>query len=306
MVTVVDKEQQLMAEEALLNCVEALEELDGLDSIPEFIREDESNAHHLPAQRKNQGPFAAPAPAPAPAASPAPAPAATPLSASAPAPAPASAPAPAPVLTSAPAPAPTPRPHHHGLSSPLLDRHPGEAVNNLYEAPKSDELETLWPGVHRDHELNLVPAAKRTPSFFIMVGFMAGAVFSLLSVWGYSAVSSNLAKGADAANKQIVVTKGETTQPDQNIAVQNVDPNAAIVPISNSYEVKSGDTLVMIALKNYKKVTPRLIDQIVKTNGLKSANALSLGQTLRLPNYRPQSSKLAARTAARAAKQEVQ
>jgi LysM domain. len=196
--------------------------------------------------------------------------------------------------------------HNHSLVSPLLDRHPGTAG----DAQSPDELETLFSGVHtQQHHLDLggllQVAAKKTPSFYIMIGFMAGAVFSLLSVWGYSSVTTHLAKGNDNSGKEIV-TKVQEAQKEQNLVVQSVDPNAEIVPISSSYEVKSGDTLVVIAMKNYKKVTPRLIDQIVKANGLKSANALSLGQSLKLPNYRNQSSKLAHRTAAAARARQVQ
>lgn len=165
------------------------------------------------------------------------------------------------------------------------------------DTPPTDELEALWPGVH--HEL--IQPAKRTPSFYMMLGFMAGAVLSLVSVWGYSAISTKIAAGSDAGAKQIVVagaTKADTAQAQSGLEVKNSDPNATLVPISNSYQVKPGDTLVMIAMKNYKKVTPRLLDEIVKANGMKSANVLSLGQTLNLPAYKPQSSKIAASPAA--------
>lgn len=376
MVTVVDKEPTFTSDTSF-DAIDALEELeiDDLDAIPEFIREDESNAHHLPAQPKQPGPkAAAPVQATSPApvqATPAPAPVqAAPTQTStyasqittgsmpAIAPqatlAPGAAPVPmAPVAPVQPAPAPlyaatapvssqlssganpftappasvpmesfqtiaavttstlpaysqastlppqAPR-HHHSLGSPLLDRHPG----TINDAPNSDELETLFSGVHQqqNHDLGgLLQSAKKTPSFYLMIGFMAGAVVSLLSVWGYSSVSTHFAKANDNSGKEIV-TKVQEAQKEQHIVVQSVDPNAEIVPISSTYEVKSGDTLVVIAMKNYKKVTPRLIDQIVKANGLKSANALSLGQTLKLPNYTNQSSKLAHRMSAAAAR----
>ncbi len=153
-------------------------------------------------------------------------------------------------------------------------------------SPPADELEALWPGVH--HEL--IQPTKRQPSFYLMLGFMAGAVVSLFSVWTYSAIASRVVASAD--NSKSIVVAGATTtksqQPsDQTIEVKSVDPNATLVPISNTYEVKTGDTLVMIAMKNYKKVTPRLLDEIVKANGMKSANVLSLGQKITLPPYTP-------------------
>ncbi len=162
------------------------------------------------------------------------------------------------------------------------------------QSPPADELEALWPGVH--HEL--IQPAKRTPSFYLMLGFMAGAVVSLLTVWSYSAISAKIAAGNDAQAKQIVVAGTPKQEAPQNggaqVEVKNVDPNATIVPISSTYEVKSGDTLAVIATKNYKKVTPRLLDEIVRVNGLKSAHLLNLGQKLQLPDYKPQSSRIAA------------
>lgn len=165
------------------------------------------------------------------------------------------------------------------------------------ETPPTDELEALWPGVHHDLHSDLNQPSKRQPSFYMMLGFMAGAVVSLLGVWGYSAVGAKIIAGGDA-QKQILVagasTKSQTENSEPEIETKGVDPNATLVPISSTYEVKANDTLVMIAMKNYKKVTPRLLDEIVKANGLKSANVLSLGQKLNLPNYKPQSSTIAA------------
>ena len=159
-------------------------------------------------------------------------------------------------------------------------------------APASDELEALWPGVH--HEL--ASSQKRTPSFYVTVGFMAGAFVALMFAWTYSTVAPKLAGGGpDKSNIVIAAAPDEATNGGSpELRIENNDPNASLVPISNTYEVKSGDTLVTIAMKNYKKVTPRLLDEIVKVNKLKNANVLNLGQKLQLPEYVPQSSKIAA------------
>ena len=165
--------------------------------------------------------------------------------------------------------------------------------------PKTDELETLWPGVHTHQEFLLPPASKRTPSFYIMLGFMGGAIASLIVVWGYSLFANKLTSDTQKIANNIVVAKNPNAAIAQESAtVANTDPNAAVVPISNTYEIKSGDTLVMIAMKNYKKVTPRLLDEIVRVNNLKNANRLRLGEKIKLPTYTPQSSKIAASKAA--------
>ncbi|HMO20916.1 MAG TPA: hypothetical protein PKC98_08100 [Candidatus Melainabacteria bacterium] len=49
------------------------------------------------------------------------------------------------------------------------------------EAPKTDELEALWPGVHQEFMPPI--QVKKTPSFYIMMGFIGGAVLSLMMVW---------------------------------------------------------------------------------------------------------------------------
>lgn len=156
------------------------------------------------------------------------------------------------------------------------------------EAPKTDELEALWPGVHQD----FMHPVKKTPSFYLMLGFIGGAVLSLMLVWGYSSVSQQIASNSLTQDKPILIaqTDAENAQGENSVPMttKNTDPTAPLEPISKFYEVKPGDTLVSIALKNYRKVTPRLIDSIVEQNNLKNANVLNLGQKLKLPTYQPQ------------------
>lgn len=169
-----------------------------------------------------------------------------------------------------------------------------ETNQEVLETQKSDELEVLWPGVH--HEL--IPNAKRTPSFYMMLGFIGGAVVSLAVVGVYSLASAKIADGSGANAKSIVIAKGAVSNaaPKETMNSNTVDPSSVIVPVSSTYEVKTGDTLASIALTNYKKVTPRLIDAIVEHNKLKSAHMLGLGQKLNLPPYQTQTSKLASGT----------
>ena len=192
-----------------------------------------------------------------------------------------------------------------GLSSPLLSPYTPqdnkvslggledllETNQEVLETQKSDELEVLWPGVH--HEL-IPQAAKRNPSFYMMLGFIGGAVVSLAVVGVYSLASSKIAEGT--AQKSMVIAKGAAPSAAQNETMNSntVDPSSVIVPVSSTYEVKTGDTLASIALSNYKKVTPRLIDAIVEHNKLKSAHMPGLGQKLTLPPYQTQTSRLAA------------
>lgn len=158
------------------------------------------------------------------------------------------------------------------------------------ETPKSDELETLWPGVHQD----FFHSPKRTPSFHLMVGFLAGAVVSMVCISGYSIVSGMIAKaGSGQPNKQVAAAPATTTAAPAPVP-QGVDPSAVLKPAHPTVEVLNGDTLAAIALREYGKATPRLLDAICKANGMRNANFLNLGQKLNLPEYLPQSAQVAA------------
>lgn len=164
--------------------------------------------------------------------------------------------------------------------------------------PKAAELEVLWPGVSAD----FVHSSRRGPSFYLMIGFMGGAVASLIGVCGFSMVSGMVAHNPQ--DKGIVVAQGHTSSTSQmrsGIGTAGGTNNASpavvttagggadvILPSVPTYEVKTGDTLAGIALIAYKRATPRLLDEICRANNMRNANVLSLGQKLVLPEYRPQ------------------
>lgn len=147
------------------------------------------------------------------------------------------------------------------------------------EAPQSDVLEALWPGVHQD--FTHAHAPRRGPSFYMTVGFMGGAIVSMLGIWGFSAVSSVVASAGTNKPQQVVATTAASGQQ----AAPQAQAGELIVPSVSTYEVASGDTLAGIAIKNYKIASPRLLDEICRANGMRNANVLSLGQKITLPEY---------------------
>ena len=162
------------------------------------------------------------------------------------------------------------------------------APNRVEREPeKSDELEALWPGVHHD----FAPQSRKAPSFYMTVGFMAGAFISLIGVFGYSAVS-NVVAHKDNANPTTMVA-GVAKQTAQPTAIRTQGGGEVLVPASPQIQVQTGDTLAAIALRNYKRVSPRLLDEICKTNNLRNANVLNLGQKLALPEYHTQANQIA-------------
>lgn len=163
------------------------------------------------------------------------------------------------------------------------------------EAPKSDELEALWPGVHHDFE----HAPRKAGSFYATVGFMAGSALSLLCVFGYSAATTHVASIKATDSKQMTASaKPSNAVPGVPQSVTGQDGSETLLPAANSYQVQPGDTLASIAQHNYKRVSPRLLDSICRANNMRNANVLSLGQKLTLPEYHAQSNQVAATSAA--------
>jgi LysM repeat protein len=170
--------------------------------------------------------------------------------------------------------------------------------------PKSAELETLWPGVGQDF---LQANEQRGPGFYLSLGFFAGAVMSLAGLWFYAWLthsSLSYIPNLSSAKKMIVTAarsvasnkvasshsaQASTTSSAEVTTLVPTGANSAdlVVPAFSIYEVKTGDTLAVIAGKAYHRVSPRLLDAICRANGLHSADVLSLGQKLNLPEYRP-------------------
>ena len=117
----------------------------------------------------------------------------------------------------------------------------------------------------------------------MIAGFFAGIVVVSLVVWFFSVLSTffthsnGLSAGLSANNK---TGSAESTS--------TVEGNKVLVPLVPTYEVQEGDTLAAIALRNYKHISPRLLDSICRANNLTDANVLNLGQKITLPEYTPQ------------------
>ena len=181
---------------------------------------------------------------------------------------------------------------------------------------KHAELETLWPGTNHGIGHNeFLPSARRSAGMYLTIGFMSGAFVALLVVWVVTLFTHNepsVSQAAPAGNKKVVVatsTHSNLTQsappaapaaqlrqkqPAQKTADNDVIPEL-IIPTVSSYQVQNGDTLAGIIMKTYKRVSPRLLDTICRVNGMASADKLTLGQKLNLPQYRPIRNQVATR-----------
>lgn len=167
-----------------------------------------------------------------------------------------------------------------------------EPVETSPSSHKADELETLWPGLHHD----FAAPTRKSPSFYMTVGFMAGAAISIVGVIGFFSITQFAAhSGSGEKRVTVAAIPGQAAQqpPAAPSTVSTASGGEAVMPAAPEYQVQTGDTLAGIALKNYKRVSPRLLDEICKANNLRNANVLSLGQKLSLPEYHTQATQVA-------------
>jgi len=183
-----------------------------------------------------------------------------------------------------------------GSIEPKIPKRPlfEESVEEKAESftlPKSAELEALWPGVNHHDFLH---SPRKTPSFYLTIGFMSGAVVALIVCWAYSGLFQGALSSFKSLDKKVVVAGEHSGNArEQHAAVSNRPTPSGngelIVPMYPTYEVREGDTLAGIALQAYKRVSPRLLDEICRANDMRSAHVLNLGQKIILPEYRLQS-----------------
>ena len=175
-------------------------------------------------------------------------------------------------------------------SSVFNQRQMNEEAKFESEAPpKTDELEALWPGVHHDFPQQSV---HRSASFYISVGFAAGAVMSIVGILGFFSISHLVTAKANTDTSKVMVAGVPQTVAPGGTATASGD---VLTPSTPTYQVQPGDTLAGIAVRNYKRVSPRLLDEICRANNMRNANVLSLGQKIVLPEYRA-SNQIAATT----------
>src|SRR5262249_30740349 len=97
-------------------------------------------------------------------------------------------------------PYPSPRESYSGTFTSLKSSNSEPRITEEFELPKTAELEALWPGVNPD----FLQPSRRSPSFYLTIGFLAGALASLAGGWSYS-FFSNGATIPGVPQKKIVV-----------------------------------------------------------------------------------------------------
>jgi len=205
---------------------------------------------------------------------------------------------------------------HRDLQRPVIP----DALPGVYTRPYSTTSGSQTPGPLRSgkpNDLDMLWANSpirhlrddRVPALFIVLSFLAGvvltsAVFFLLSQKPTITTDANDLTKASPVEAPIVFKTEEAkpaSKPAENSAAKGTDAkpttaSATTAPTTTTdaasgkttvavqtYTVKSGDTLMGIALKVYNSAEPELLQKIQRANNMKSPHALQLDQQLVLP-----------------------
>lgn len=145
---------------------------------------------------------------------------------------------------------------------------------NVYIRPsKEKELDVLW------QNFKVGQKSEKSPGVYLTVGFIAGAVcmFLMTALLSFSSdsmsdnsSSTKLIKREKPAKSQISI-----------IPADNIQKPASTS--SETYTIKSGDTLEGIIIRFYGKYDSSKVAKLMEANQLSNPNALSIGQTLTIP-----------------------
>jgi len=169
--------------------------------------------------------------------------------------------------------------HHAGISYE-------ENTPSVYVRPKKErELDTLLGN------FNISTSREKTPAVYLVSGFLVGAVcmFMMTAFVTLSAKREAVLEDAytmpmmEKESKSLFTKKQKKTSSVTIIPADTPVVEVAPVPKTETYTVKSGDTLEGIILRFYGRYDVDKITQIASANKMLNPNALQIGQKLIIP-----------------------
>lgn len=143
----------------------------------------------------------------------------------------------------------------------------------VYVRPnKQKELDVLW------QNFRVSQKDDKSPGIYLITGFIAGAIAMLIMTvllsFSVRSTDSSVQQGPKPREKAKL-----TFIPADKSAVDAV----ALPKGSESYTVKTGDTLAGIIVRFYGTYDLSKIEKIKQANGMSNPNNLQIGQTLIIP-----------------------
>lgn len=142
---------------------------------------------------------------------------------------------------------------------------------------REKELDVLWQNFKMS---NL--RREKTPAVYLMTGFIAGALCVLLLTGVFAFASRPANDLADSAVEKKIAKEEKT-----NVTIIPADNSANISQRTETYTIKSGDTLDKIVVRFYGKYDAAKIKEIQEVNNLASPHMLQIGQVLTIPIDEP-------------------
>lgn len=164
----------------------------------------------------------------------------------------------------------------------VFGRETGNAPEVYIRPAKEKELDVLW----QNFKVN--QREEKSPGVYLITGFVAGALcmFMMTALLSFGSNAINERRSAEMDSPKLVKRVKAPKVP--KAAKVSIIPADQIVeeakPVSSeSYSVKSGDTLEGIIIRFYGRYDASKISRIMEANGMTNPNALSIGQTLVIP-----------------------
>lgn len=154
-------------------------------------------------------------------------------------------------------------------------KQPYDASPGVYvRANKDKELDVLW------QNFKVSQKEDKSPGIYLATGFIAGAVAML--------IMTTLLSFSVRGNNSQEVAPIHKTKEKAKLTFIPADKIGSEEPVTapkgtESYKVKSGDTLAGIIIRFYGSYDVSKIDKIQQANGMKNPNDLQIGQSLIIP-----------------------
>ncbi len=170
------------------------------------------------------------------------------------------------------------------------DYYQEDTAPRAYKRPaKQKEIDLLW------QSFKINPKEEKSPGVYLLTGFIAG-VLCMFIMNALSSISSSINTN-EISDTSLGQPKFEKKISRKNKIPQITSANISVIPFNSeaktedvltnsqteTYIVKSGDSMSSIAYRFYGKYDPAKIEKIKEVNNLQSANRLSIGQELIIP-----------------------
>lgn len=154
-------------------------------------------------------------------------------------------------------------------------KQPYDASPGVYvRANKEKELDVLW------QNFRVGQKEEKSPGIYLVTGFVAGAIAMLImtTLLSFFSVQSTDSLDVPAGPKPREKAKLTFIPADRTVPEETAAPKT-----SESYTVKSGDTLAGIIIRFYGNYDVSKIEKIKQANGMTNADSLKIGQNLVIP-----------------------